>query len=69
MFSGITVTSFAHQEQVPRKQGLKLIKFVLRQSNSKHQEQVPRKQGLKLHVRPESKVLSNIKSKFHENKD
>jgi len=59
-----------HQEQVPRKQGLKLIPIPAREVISCHQEQVPRKQGLK----PEALDSGNdsvnvIKSKFHENKD
>ncbi len=37
-----------HQEQVPRKQGLKLaIGFGILPGQTEHQEQVPRKQGLK----------------------
>ena len=41
----------SHQEQVPRKQGLKPVALlVFRIWTSKHQEQVPRKQGLK-HLR------------------
>jgi len=37
-----------HQEQVPRKQGLKLRYWDLAATEEKkHQEQVPRKQGLK----------------------
>ena len=37
-----------HQEQVPRKQGLKLVFTIsITPSGSWHQEQVPRKQGLK----------------------
>ena len=38
----------AHQEQVPRKQGLKLEHRVTILEGVAHQEQVPRKQGLKL---------------------
>ncbi len=37
-----------HQEQVPRKQGLKLIAVLGDDNDVGHQEQVPRKQGLKL---------------------
>ena len=36
-----------HQEQVPRKQGLKLPCKSSAQASMAHQEQVPRKQGLK----------------------
>ena len=37
-----------HQEQVPRKQGLKpYFAFSITPSGHRHQEQVPRKQGLK----------------------
>jgi len=36
-----------HQEQVPRKQGLKLDGQSLPDIGIEHQEQVPRKQGLK----------------------
>ena len=83
-----------HQEQVPRKQGLKLRSQKESRSQSSHQEQVPRKQGLKL-KHTEMRICSsytsrasstktriettsfeefcredtNIKSKFHENKD
>ena len=39
--------SSIHQEQVPRKQGLKPIWCVNGVNMSNHQEQVPRKQGLK----------------------
>ena len=38
-----------HQEQVPRKQGLKPINACSRGIDIGHQEQVPRKQGLKLY--------------------
>jgi len=87
--------SSRHQEQVPRKQGLKpepgdLVRLVVEPSRAsstktrietvpieelgpctaRHQEQVPRKQGLK---RSPDEVVgaasSDIKSKFHENKD
>ena len=51
MFSHIFI--FGHQEQVPRKQGLKLecqrVLLIRIQDGRTHQEQVPRKQGLKLH--------------------
>ena len=60
-----------HQEQVPRKQGLK--HSVLRsnlEAHIRHQEQVPRKQGLKrIVVRSIDALQLDIKSKFHENKD
>jgi len=36
-----------HQEQVPRKQGLKPLRLTMIIYRLKHQEQVPRKQGLK----------------------
>ena len=40
-----------HQEQVPRKQGLKLyLDGILDRNPNMHQEQVPRKQGLKLQI-------------------
>ena len=60
-----------HQEQVPRKQGLKLREKSIHIQNAlEHQEQVPRKQGLKQQY---SALVdgfeANIKSKFHENKD
>jgi len=60
-----------HQEQVPRKQGLKLPPpLILPAIDPSHQEQVPRKQGLKLHRLANSiAISSDIKSKFHENKD
>ncbi len=59
-----------HQEQVPRKQGLKQ-QFIKRDSyRYLHQEQVPRKQGLKLILIDDNiRCRSCIKSKFHENKD
>ena len=41
-------SSYWHQEQVPRKQGLKLIYVLTYPKTIWHQEQVPRKQGLKL---------------------
>ena len=59
-----------HQEQVPRKQGLKPIDTLIFGAVPEHQEQVPRKQGLKQDVNPKPvKTISAIKSKFHENKD
>jgi len=63
-------SAVAHQEQVPRKQGLKLKRDKLPIHHHAHQEQVPRKQGLK--QRQESSAVQEvaaIKSKFHENKD
>jgi len=60
-----------HQEQVPRKQGLKqsLGKDISLASTT-HQEQVPRKQGLKhRNVNIRRNAWEFIKSKFHENKD
>ena len=39
---------YFHQEQVPRKQGLKHSLHTGRETRAVHQEQVPRKQGLKL---------------------
>jgi hypothetical protein len=60
-----------HQEQVPRKQGLKLV--LASQGGidgTSHQEHVPRKQGLKPSLPATLIIVSpNIKSKFHENKD
>ena len=59
----------SHQEQVPRKQGLKHLEARRPMELSAHQEQVPRKQGLKhryYSCHPPDEV---IKSKFHENKD
>ena len=61
-----------HQEQVPRKQGLKhLLGRDHNLARSRHQEQVPRKQGLKhFYVEVSARLLGIIiKSKFHENKD
>ncbi len=59
-----------HQEQVPRKQGLKQSLNATHSETPIHQEQVPRKQGLKLLKSPElEKYRPLIKSKFHENKD
>ncbi len=43
----ISIISSAHQEQVPRKQGLKQLRSSGMVMSSIHQEQVPRKQGLK----------------------
>ena len=58
-----------HQEQVPRKQGLKLNVLIPCFSRFAHQEQVPRKQGLKPTSMGHSPFHLDIKSKFHENKD
>ncbi len=58
-----------HQEQVPRKQGLKLSTGLWLLASWRHQEQVPRKQGLKLISRCRTYHIMGIKSKFHENKD
>ena len=60
------------QEQVPRKQGLKLsesMKSILMMATI--QEQVPRKQGLKLRsiCLAIDAIGTIFKSKFHENKD
>ena len=59
-----------HQEQVPRKQGLKLVQCTTADRVIGHQEQVPRKQGLKQQGKaPTAQEIADIKSKFHENKD
>jgi len=60
-----------HQEQVPRKQGLKRpARNLIHKIVTGHQEQVPRKQGLKQEGDQFRDVPAfNIKSKFHENKD
>ena len=58
-----------HQEQVPRKQGLKRKENSLARAVEGHQEQVPRKQGLKHLIVFPPNFESRIKSKFHENKD
>ena len=65
------ISSSAHQEQVPRKQGLKHNNYYADLDDDKHQEQVPRKQGLKhFYVEVSARLLGIIiKSKFHENKD
>ena len=65
-----TLASDWHQEQVPRKQGLKQVDLPGSVSSAKHQEQVPRKQGLKHRQDyPIDRSIIDIKSKFHENKD
>ena len=58
------------QEQVPRKQGLKLYGISVDDCHDVIQEQVPRKQGLKQERGTEFITqISEFKSKFHENKD